>query len=297
MSFLVGYLILAAWTEPTASPPGGNVPPPLNTSLNAQSKEGALVLGTNLNPASTTLIIQNGLVGIGTTNPAYKLHVAGSINASTSLCISGDCKTSWPAGGTNYWTLSGSNLYPNQTTYNVGIGTTSPSSILEVNAGQSSKLRITTTPAGQAGNYTVNWNALEICQFGTCCPPWKDCDGDGKTYQAGTDCDEGCATCYNGSLFNTISPDGKDQDCNGIVDNLVTNCTWGYDGSCNWLCGGHYIDPRGTPFCPTGYTQSTYGVGYWTTGDSITCGGHAWWGQGAGGTSYTGYKCQRNAYW
>ena len=240
MSFLVGYLILAAWTEPTTSPPGGNVPPPLNTSLNAQSKEGALVVGANPSVGTTSLIVLNG---------------------------------------------------------NVGIGTTSPSSILEVNAGQSSKLRITTTPAGQAGNYTVNWNALEICQFGTCCPPWKDCDGDGKTYQAGTDCDEGCATCYNGSLFNTISPDGKDQDCNGIVDNLVTNCTWGYDGSCNWLCGGHYADPRGTPFCPSGYTESTYGVSYWTTGDSITCGGHAWWGQGAGGTSYTGYKCQRNAYW
>ena len=35
--------------------------------------------------------------------------------------------------GTNYWTLSGSNLSPNSTTWNVGIGTTTPSVKLDVN--------------------------------------------------------------------------------------------------------------------------------------------------------------------
>ena len=37
-------------------------------------------------------------VGIGTTSPAFKLDVNGSVNG-TSLCISGNCKTSWPASG------------------------------------------------------------------------------------------------------------------------------------------------------------------------------------------------------
>ncbi len=68
--------------------------------------------------------------------------------------------------------------------------------------------------------YSLNWDAIQICQFGTCCPPWRDCDGDGKTYSASTDCDEGCATCYVGNTTGTAEADGKDQNCNGTIDEL-----------------------------------------------------------------------------
>ena len=64
MSFLVGYLAFA-WTEPTAPPPGGNVPAPLNVGNVGQSKEGGLILNTG--GASIGLIVQYGNVGIGTT--------------------------------------------------------------------------------------------------------------------------------------------------------------------------------------------------------------------------------------
>ena len=85
MSIFIVYLVFA-WTEPPYGgtctnppcPPGGNVPAPLNVSLNAQSKEGALVIGTN-SGLTTGLIVQYGKVGIGTTNPRGKLDVAGDV--------------------------------------------------------------------------------------------------------------------------------------------------------------------------------------------------------------------------
>jgi len=112
MSILVGYFVLA-WTGPGSTPPGGNVSAPLNVSVNAQSKEGALVIGTN-SGLTTGLIVQYGKVGIGTTEPDTKLHVIGAVCAEASdtgcaptsgdvrgtrLCIGSDCKNAWPAGG------------------------------------------------------------------------------------------------------------------------------------------------------------------------------------------------------
>ncbi len=46
-----------------------------------------------------------------------------------------------------------------------------------------------------------------------------DIDGDGHTLLDG-DCDETCDTCYIGSTEFTLSPDGKDQDCDGEIDEV-----------------------------------------------------------------------------
>jgi len=73
----------------------------------------------------------HGYVGIGTTTPGYKLDVNGSINASSAICIAGNCVASWASAG--QWATSGSNIYYN--TGNVGIGTAGPGAKLDVAGG------------------------------------------------------------------------------------------------------------------------------------------------------------------
>ncbi|MFH0855906.1 MAG: tail fiber domain-containing protein, partial [Candidatus Omnitrophota bacterium] len=58
--------------------------------------------------------------------PAYDLDVTGDIRVTGSVYA--------PSGGSTqgYWKLTGSSLYPTSTGYNVGIGTTSPQSDLQI---------------------------------------------------------------------------------------------------------------------------------------------------------------------
>lgn len=72
----LGLQFVRAWTEPTATPPGGNLGAPINTSANPQTKEGGLLLGSST---------AGGNKG------------AGTINAD-QVCIRGVCQTTWPSG-------------------------------------------------------------------------------------------------------------------------------------------------------------------------------------------------------
>ncbi|MDZ7587167.1 MAG: hypothetical protein U0946_05385, partial [Patescibacteria group bacterium] len=63
----------------------------------------------------------------------YDTTVTDGYVEASGLCLGNgaNCITSWNSAD-GYWTLSGSNLYPDLTTYNVGIGTASPSNKLTV---------------------------------------------------------------------------------------------------------------------------------------------------------------------
>jgi len=127
MSLGAGYLAIA-WTEPGQAPPAGNVSDPLNVSLTAQSKEGALVLATN-SGVTTGLIVQYGSVGIGTTTPTQKLEVAGNVKLYKSGMFPN-------VSMADAWGVEKVRIHTNGYSWfdggNVGIGTTNPGAKLEV---------------------------------------------------------------------------------------------------------------------------------------------------------------------
>lgn len=70
--FIGGSVLAAGFTQPTQSPPNGNVEVPINASAAAQAKAG--------NFAAAAL---------------YGAWVQGG----SGLCIGSDCRTAWPEGG------------------------------------------------------------------------------------------------------------------------------------------------------------------------------------------------------
>jgi hypothetical protein len=140
--FLLGFYIFA-WQEPTVSPPGGNVPAPLNVGplpqaktgrlslpelyLNATAPEGNIkyidtIIGYNdvriwgkgnkkapIYLEGSKVIINNdpetGNVGIGLINPLFKLDVEGDIGAR-AFCLKGkECLTDWETLKPLNWSL------------------------------------------------------------------------------------------------------------------------------------------------------------------------------------------------
>lgn len=91
------YASAVTWTPPTATPPNNNTAAPINVSSTGQSKVGGLTVATGA--VTNGLIVANGNVGIGTTNPTQKVDVPnGYIRSGTGFCIAADCIEAWPTG-------------------------------------------------------------------------------------------------------------------------------------------------------------------------------------------------------
>lgn len=74
-----------------------------------------LIIGTSNDTDDHIALMPTGNVGIGTLNPGgYKLDVAGNINASSGLCIGGNCRSSWSSGqnllDTSSWTIGSGSI-------------------------------------------------------------------------------------------------------------------------------------------------------------------------------------------
>lgn len=109
IAFILGAVLFAApfvfsFTEPSQSPPGGNVAAPLNVGATGQSKEGGLILNTG--GAANGLLVDKGFMGIGTLSPSFKLHVkGGDINVENGKLKEGG-NIIMPTGAVLYFNLT-----------------------------------------------------------------------------------------------------------------------------------------------------------------------------------------------
>ena len=71
-------------------------------------------------------LLANGNLGLGITNPQYKIDVSGDVNITGTFRVNGTAFTS----SSSQWTTSSTNIY--YTTGSVGIGTNSPQTTLDV---------------------------------------------------------------------------------------------------------------------------------------------------------------------
>lgn len=82
-AIVISVLVATAFVfaEATLTPPQGNTPAPLHVGATGQAKDGGLILNTG--GAVNGLIVAEGKVGIGTTNPdvspTVKLDVNGGL--------------------------------------------------------------------------------------------------------------------------------------------------------------------------------------------------------------------------
>ena len=142
-----GFLVTLAafgFTEPTASPPGGNVPAPVNVGITPQTRSGPLTIDGTLNVNSAVTV--------------------------TELCLPGgdpQCRSDWPETqqGAQPWTVIDANsiYYPGN---RVGIGTNIPAAPLHILSANDNLLQLNRNGAVYRTTLRVSTDSALVIESG-----------------------------------------------------------------------------------------------------------------------------------
>ena len=147
----------AGWTIDVSDEARGNIDGNLN--LYGTANNVVIWRPTKLKGTASNLVVEGtgdssiaGNLGVGTAAPLARLHVAGDLRVDGQICTPSGCGSAM-----NYWALSGSNLYPTSTGYNLAIGTNDAGSDKLRVAGQ---IRTTSGGAYGAGALYFGYHSL-----------------------------------------------------------------------------------------------------------------------------------------
>jgi len=166
--------------------------------LFAKKDTGGVGIGTTvalLTPWTETVGVgiyyNEGNVGLGTTNPTTKLFVSGDINFTGNLYQNGNIFQSGGGGGTSsQWVTYAAGI---STTSNVGIGTTNPTSKLQINGSVTlgtGSTDLISIPGRISSNFYPDGDGVydvgRAPQIGSGANRWKDANFTGKgTFDSG----------------------------------------------------------------------------------------------------------------
>ena len=193
-----------AFTPPSSAPPTGDAYAPLTTSDVPQGKVAGLDLGAITTKGGAIintvggswhgLIVENGNVGIGTTNPSVKLHIqdgntgflfkdSGSTSGYTTTFSEDNTglKIGHNSGSRDIQFQTNSNTKMTiHADGNVGIGTTNPGERLEVNGNVKASAFLYSSDINLKQNIQNIPNALQkIQQLNGVYFQWKESGKDG----------------------------------------------------------------------------------------------------------------------
>lgn len=157
----------------TTTVSGGIVTGGTCVSLGGGGTVTSVAAGTGIS-ASPSPIVGAGTISLNINGGTTQTCGAG--NHVSSITATGTVTCTADTAGTNYWTLSGLNLYPNLTTYNLGAGTAAPDANYKLTtSGGGVKADSTNQPAGyfnSASGYGLLVNAGNV-GIGNLTPTYK----------------------------------------------------------------------------------------------------------------------------
>jgi len=180
-------------------------------------------ISNNISPYYRLMILSDGRVGIGTTDPAYKLDVRGN-RIQLKEDVTGDWMAMRTDGAALDLTFEGANLYvqsstagehillnPTTNSY-VGIGTTTPGTKLDITSSSGTALRAVTT---SATGWAIHGSAREAGGFfqDSDDSSYARCGYGGYGVQAQGNSAGGCFKDKNGSGEAWVGTDHPGWEC------------------------------------------------------------------------------------